>query len=206
VNESSPAAGGPRDPDPLAERLRAGDPDACREMIDRHATRMLRILLHVRGVRDDAEDVLQETWIAACRAAREFRGDASLRTWLDRIALNAAAMADRRGAALSRGAGVPPVRIAATAPDGEPGLVEVRAPDDAERAVIWRETLAELSAAVGGLPRGLRDVVVLRDIQGASTRETASELGISEDAVKQRLHRARAHLRASLEHLADEAA
>lgn len=194
-----------RPADPLAERLRAGDPEACREMIDRHAARMLRILMRLRGDRFEAEDLLQETWIAACQAARDYRGDASLQTWLERIAVNAAAMADRRRLALSRGGGVAPMRLAAsTGGDDDAPAWELRAPDDSEAAAIWRETLAELSAAVTGLPRTLRDVLVLRDLQGASTRQAAQELGISEDAVKQRLHRARAHLRRALEHLADD--
>lgn len=199
---ASPTSTSPRPVDPLADRLRAGDPEACREMIDRHAARMLRTLLRLRGDRHEAEDLLQETWIRACQAAREFRGDASLQTWLERIAVNAAAMADRRRLAISRGAGVAAVRLAPG--DADPGApaMEVAAPDGAEAVVIWRETLAELSAAVSALPRALRDVLVLRDLQGASTRETAIELKISEDAVKQRLHRARASLRAALEHLA----
>lgn len=192
----------PSPADALAERLRSGDPDACREMIDRHAARMLRTLMRLRGDRWDAEDLLQETWIAACQAARDYRGDASLQTWLERIAVNAAAMADRRRLALSRGAGVAPVRLpAGPADDGAPTW-ELRAPDDSESAVIWRETLTELSAAVSALPRSLRDVLVLRDLQGASTREVADELSISEDAVKQRLHRARGQLRRALEQLA----
>ncbi len=187
------------------DRLRAGDPNACREMIERHAARMLRILLRLRGDRFEAEDLLQETWIRACQAAREFRGEASLRTWLDRIALNAAAMAERRRLALSRGSGVGELRLGRPLSGDEPGaaeLVDPAASTDAESAVVWRETLAELGAAVAALPAGLRDVLVLRDIQGASTREAAGELAISEVAVKQRLHRARAHLRRALDHLA----
>ncbi len=193
----------PRPPDPLAERLRAGDPDACREMIDRHAARMLRTLMHLRGDRYEAEDLLQETWIAACRAARDYRGDASLQTWLERIAVNAAAMAGRRQLAISRGSGVAPQRLAGGPGDDGAPAWQLRAPDDPGSAVIWRETLAELSSAITTLPRSLRDVLVLRDLQGTSTREAATELGISEDAVKQRLHRARARLREALEHLAD---
>ncbi len=194
----------PRPVDPLVERLRSGDPDACREMIDRHAARMLRILMRLRGDPFEAEDVLQETWIAACRAARDFRGDASLQTWLERIARNAAAMAERRRLAVSRGAGQAPVRLPSSSIDEGASAWELRAPDDSESAVIWRETLAELSAAVTALPRSLRDVLVLRDLQGASTREAALELGVSEDAVKQRLHRSRTRLRQALEHLGQE--
>ena len=194
----------PAGPDRLIDRLRAGDPDACREMIELHAARMLRILMRLRGDRFEAEDLLQETWIRACQAAREFRGDASLRTWLDRIALNAAAMAERRRLTLSRGAGAVEVRLGvprtgAGGPDDDPG--EPGSTADAESTVIWRETLAELSGAVAALPAGLRVVLILRDIQGASTREAADELGVSEDVVKQRLHRARAHLRRALGHL-----
>ena len=132
----------PRPPDPLAERLRAGDPDACREMIDRHAARMLRTLMHLRGDRYEAEDLLQETWIAACRAARDYRGDASLQTWLERIAVNAAAMAGRRQLAISRGAGVAPLRLAGGPGDDGAPAWQLRAPDDPGSAVIWRETLA----------------------------------------------------------------
>lgn len=200
----TPGAAGPPEPDPLTDRLRAGDPDACREMIELHAARMLRILMRLRGDRFEAEDLLQETWIRACQAAREFRGDASLRTWLDRIALNAAAMAERRRLTLSRGAGAGEVRLGMPRTDtdaADDGPGELGSTAGAESAVIWHETLTELSGAVAVLPVGLRAVLVLRDIQGASTREAAAELGISEDVVKQRLHRARAHLRRALDHL-----
>jgi RNA polymerase sigma-70 factor, ECF subfamily len=186
----------------LVARLRSGDAEACREMIDLYAARILRVLLRLRDPAFDAEDVLQETWIRACQAARDFREEASLKTWLDRIALNAAAMARRKARAGSRGGGAAVVRIdRETDVGGEAGPL-VPAPDAVEDAVLWRETLAELATAVAALPSGLRDVLVLRDLQGASVREAATELGISEDAVKQRLHRARGRLRTALQHLA----
>ncbi len=200
------AAAGPGGtvPDPLVERLRAGEPDACEEMIERHGARLLRILLRLRGDRFEAEDVLQETWIRACRSVREFRGEASLRTWLDRIAANAAAMAERRRAAAARGSGRSEVRLGISGRgSGETSVAEPAAPRDAESQVIWAETLSELARAVAALPPALRAVLLLRDIEGASTQETARELGISEDAVKQRLHRARTHLRERLHEVAE---
>jgi RNA polymerase sigma factor (sigma-70 family) len=114
-------------------------------------------------------------------------------------------MAERRRLTLSRGAGAGEVRLGMprTGVDvADDGLGELGFTADAESTVVWRETLTELSAAVAALPAGLRAVLVLRDIQGASTRETAHELGVSEDVVKQRLHRARAHLRRALDNLA----
>lgn len=165
--------------------------------------------MRLRGDRFEAEDLLQETWIRACQAAREFRGEASLRTWLDRIARNAAATAERRRLTLSRGAGAGEVRLGVPrtgADTADEGLGGLGSTPGAESTVIWRETLTELSSAVAALPAGLRVVLVLRDIQGASTREAADELGVSEDVVRQRLHRARAHLRKALDHLAIEAA
>ena len=122
-----------RPAEPLADRLRAGDPDACREMIDQHAARMLRVLLRLRGDHHEAEDLLQETWIAACQAAREFRGEASLQTWLERIARNAAAMADRRRLAVSRGSGVQPLRLTRPPTDDEPGDWEIGPPTTPRR-------------------------------------------------------------------------
>ncbi len=200
-----PAAVVPGTEDALVARLRAGEPEACEEMIDRHGARLLRTLLRLRGDRFEAEDVLQETWIRACRSAREFRGESSLRTWLDRIAANAAAMAERRQRALSRGGGRGELPLGAAAEaDDEPGI-EPAATGDTESAVVWAETLAELAHAVAALPPSLRAVLVLRDIEGASTSEAATDLGISEDAVKQRLHRARERLREALRHIAGEA-
>lgn len=199
--EKAPLDHVPAGEDALVDRLRAGDPDACQEMIERCGARLLRTLRRLRGDQVDVDDLLQETWIHACRAAYAFRGEASLRTWLERIAVNAAAMAQRRRLASARGAGRGDVSLSAVLdgrehhPSGMPwGIVR-----DVESEAIQRETLRELTLAVADLPPGLRDVFVLQDIEGASTAQAAQELGVSEDTVRQRLHRARVRLRSALE-------
>jgi RNA polymerase sigma-70 factor, ECF subfamily len=142
----------------------------------------------------EAEEVLQETFISAFRALDRFEGRSQLGTWLYRIAYNAALMRLRKREIPTSSIDEPLVNE-----DGEEmprQLIDWTAlPDE---VALSRELREELRRAVAALPGTLRGVFVLRDIEGLSTAEVAETLGLTESNVKVRLHRARLALR---EHL-----
>jgi len=178
----------------LLQGLRRGDPEACACMLKRYAPRVYAVAIRMVNDRDEAEEVLQETFISACKNIHKFEGRSALNTWLHRIATNAALMhlRKRKNREVSLDA---PVETQ----DGEDVVREVQdwafSPDD---HALNSETRAVLEQAIAALPETLRTVFVLREIEGYSTEETANILGISISAAKVRLHRARLRLREML--------
>ena len=176
----------------LLTGLRRRDRLACTCLLKRFAPRLYRLALQLTGNADEAEDVLQEGLIQACRKIDTFEGRSSLGSWLHRIVLNAALMRLRRKS--------PAVVPWAEEAEGEtvapPLLVDWEG--DPGGHVLSQELQAILDRAILALPETLRTALVLRDIEGLSTEEAAAALRISETAVKVRLHRARLALRASL--------
>lgn len=178
----------------LLARLRAGDKSACAECVERHANGVYRLAL--RLLRDDAEaeDVVQETFLSAFKAINSFDGRSKLSTWLYRIAYNAALMRLRR----SR-----PLTVSVDDPElSDDGFETPRQLFDwcclPEQDFETDEARAQLEEAIQELPEKLRAVFVLRELEGLSTEETAQALGVSAEAVKTRLHRARLRLRERL--------
>lgn len=187
VGSGSDNAGEGRARNPMDQPDR-GMPDrgAFERLIEEYADRIYNVALRITGNASDAEDSMQEAFLSAYRAWSTFRGQASRSTWLYRIAVNEALMRVR-----SRR----PVEY----------LTELAIDED---VVDWSPDLAELagraelrdliSAGVSLLEPDLRTALVLRDIDGLSTAEAAEALEISEQALKSRLHRARALLRQHL--------
>lgn len=142
----------------------------------------------------EAEEVLQETFISAFRALPRFEGRSRLGTWLYRIAYNAALMRLRKRPVPTESLDEP-----VTSENGDQmprQLVDWGStPDD---LLLKRELRTVLHAALDTLPATLRSVFVLRDIEGLSTAETAEVLSLTETNVKVRLHRARVALRERL--------
>lgn len=139
------------------------------------------------GDPSDAADATQEVYLRVVRTVLGFRGESSFGTWLHRVTVNVCLTALRsRGDVRARGqsAGVEEISVELADP----------APDPATRAET-AELAARAALALSQLAEDAREVVVLRDVQGLSTKETARVLGISEGAVKVRLHRAHARLR-----------
>ncbi len=186
----------------LIARIRAGDTSACALCVEAHAPALYRLALRLTGDPQEAEDVLQDTFLSAFQALDRFDGRSSLRTWLHRIALNAALMRLRK----QRGRVI--VSLDSSQDDDAQGdLSEVlpASEPDAEALLTQQETAALLGDAIEQLPPALREAFVLREVEELSTAETARRLGISEGAVKVRLHRARRALRAYLsERLRDD--
>ncbi|MGE3179959.1 MAG: RNA polymerase sigma factor [Vicinamibacterales bacterium] len=172
----------------LIARVVEGDEHAFGVLVSRHQARVFRLARAMTRGRDAAEDVLQQTFLAAWRGLRGFRGEASVRTWLLTIA---------RHAALQRESRVAREPIDDT-PIDELGIQAGWGQADPERLAIRSEAHARLSAALAGLDPGDREVLTLRELEGLSGEETALLLGVSLAAVKSRLHRARLRLAAAL--------
>ncbi|WP_322488199.1 RNA polymerase sigma factor [Chloroflexus sp.] len=177
----------------LLAGLRRGDPDACTCFVKRFAPLVYARALHLLGDADDAENVLQTTFIKACAALPEYTGAGSLSSWLYRIASNEGLMLLRQKR--------PQVALDAVdklAPDETTLPHKTTWAIDPARNVLDGELRHEIAQAIAELPDALRAVIVLRDIEQLSTEETAERLGISPGAVKVRLHRARLRLREAL--------
>jgi RNA polymerase sigma-70 factor (ECF subfamily) len=178
----------------LLTALQRGDQEAFTELVERHSETIYNLALRMMNNPQEAEEVLQDTFISAFRAINRFEGRSRLSTWLYRIAYNAALMRLRRRELTTISLDEP-----LTGEDGDPmprQFVDWSAvPDD---VLLKSELGAVLREAVAGLSEGLRAVFVLRDIEGLSTAETAAALDLTETNVKVRLHRGRLALREAL--------
>ena len=176
------------------DALRAGDRAAFARLVEAYANPLYNLALKLTGDEQEAEDALQETLISAYKNIRQFEGRSSPGTWLYRIAYNVVMMRVRKKQ---------PDSVSIEEPltlDG--GEIVPRQFHDwcclPERDLLSSEAQATMDAAIHLLPESLKAVFVLRDIEGLSTLEVGEVLGISEAAVKSRLHRARLFLRERL--------
>lgn len=169
----------------LVERAREGDRDALEALLQAVAPSIHRFGLRMCRNVHDAEDVLQDTLINIASHLSSFEGRSSLSSWVFALTRSACAR-KRRG--LKNRPGVSDEHLA-EAPDLAP-TPEARAAD--------QELASALSGALDGLSDDHREVILLRDVEGLSAPEAASSLGITVDALKSRLHRAREALRMAL--------
>ena len=169
----------------VVQRVVAGDGALFEILMRRHNQRIYRAVRAVLRSDDDVEDVMQQAYINAYQHLGQFAGDAQFSTWMTRIAVNEAIR--RRKRARTTGEG----------DDVTISLVEDNAPDPEQQAST-AELRELLEREVGALPEMYRLVIMLRDIEGLSTSETAQSLSISDDVVKTRLHRGRVMLRDNL--------
>ncbi|MDT7581110.1 MAG: polymerase sigma-70 factor, subfamily [Pseudonocardiales bacterium] len=163
---------------------RAGDPEAFGQLVGRYTGALWAIALHVLGDSHDAADAVQEALIAAYRRAGTFRGEASVRTWLGRIVVNACIDRIRHE------------RVRRTVPWPDRDLPARRS--DPAVDLVTRLAVAE---ALALLPVAQRIAVVLVDVQGYPVTEVAAMLGVPPGTVKSRCARGRARLAALLGHL-----
>lgn len=173
----------------LLSAARAGDSLAVDELLGRHEKQIFRFGLRMCGSEEDARDVLQETLVAAFQGLPEFRGEADISTWLYQIARSFCSKMRRRRAGEPRHLEPLDSPMAMSAPSTSD------APDQRAHA---REIGSVLQAAILSLPEKYREVVVLRDVEGLSSEDTARVTGDDIAAVKSRLHRARMELRAAI--------
>ena len=182
--------------DELLRLARDGDTVAFSFLIRRHDRSLYRVARSILLDDQEAEDVVQETYLRAVGKLTGFRGDASLSTWLTRIAVNQAIRRRER-----RRATIPVSWLDSPQEQGnrQTSWPSSIAPDsDPERSVARLQIRKLLEQAIDDLPEAFRTVFVMRDVEEISTEETASILEIREETVKTRLYRARRMLRNTL--------
>jgi len=180
----------------LLARLQAGDEAACEILVREHTGRLLAVARRYLRQEEDARDAVQEGFVAAFRSIGRFEGTSSLSTWLHRIVINCCLMKLRSGRRR------PETSIEELLPSfdetGHRVLDGAELPETAEAAIERGETKRRVRAAIARLPESHRTVLMLRDIEEVSTSDAARMLGLTSNAVKIRLHRARQALRTIL--------
>jgi len=193
---SERGSSGALDETALLARLRAGDEGAYETLVRGFGGRLLATARRMLGNEEDARDAVQEALLSAFRGLDRFEGEARLSTWLHRIVLNAALMRLRQRRRR------PEVALEDLLPRF---LEDGHAADPAQEwklpldALARRETQELVRRSIERLPDAYRNVLLLRDVEELDTDETARLLGLSESAVKTRLHRARQALRTLLD-------
>ena len=184
------------DKNPISlEKLKAGDREAFARLVDETSGHIYRVAHQILGNEQDAEDVLQETYIKAFHSLPNFEGRSSLNTWLYRIAVNEALMMVRKRKPQS--VSVEENNTFDAAAESESmQIVDFCCLPEGE--LLSSESRRFLDQAIRNLPDTLRVVFVMRDIEGLSIEETVEALGLSESNVKTRLLRARLRLRQEL--------
>jgi len=181
----------------LVERARTGDAEAFTELVNRYDKKIYRLAKHITQNDEDAEDVLQETFLKAYEHLDGFQGNSRFYTWIVRIGVNEALMKLRKRKSSRT------VSLDEEIDTGEEMMVREIAVWDGnpEDQYSKEEFRAMLDDALAGLKPAFREVFTLRDIAELSTEETAERLQISIAAVKSRLLRARLQLREKLTRL-----
>ena len=184
----------------LVERLQRGDATALERLIERHGSRVYRLAYQITRNEADAEEVVQDVFLAVFRKIHTFEGRAALGSWLYRVATNAA-LIKRRSRRADREVPLepqPPSFLADGHRAGDPAYLATDWSDTPEAELLSRETREILHRTIDGLPDAYRAVLVLRDIEGLSNEEVAEAVGDTVPAVKSRIHRARMVLREEL--------
>jgi RNA polymerase sigma-70 factor (ECF subfamily) len=178
----------PQIDDALVAAARRGDEQALDALLARIEPLVYRFGRKLCQRPEDAQAVLQETMLTLVRSLHDFRGESSLTTWLYAVARSHCSKLRRRERHEPPMTSLDSAELASLAGD---------APDPAE-ALAQRQLGAALDQAIRGLDEKYRDVLVLRDVEGLPAAEVAQMLGLGVAAVKSRLHRARAAVRAEL--------
>lgn len=176
------------------ERLRAGETAAFDRLVAERSADVYALLYRLTEDSEEARDLTQETFLRAFQSIARFRGDAELKTWLYRIAINQARNRWRWWRRRRRDA---TVSLDAQTDGGQETLyARLRAVgNDPEQEALARERENSLRSALRSLSRSYREAVILRDVEGLSYEEIASALEISVGTVKSRLSRGRLELR-----------
>lgn len=183
------------------ERLRARDMAAFDTFVEEHSHEVYCLLYRLTEDAEEARDLTQETFLRAFKHIDSFRGDADLKTWLYRIAVN---QARNRWRWWKRRKKDSTVSLDSTDnPNDEPMSARLSSNNthDPEQELLSREREKALLKALRGLKQDFREAVVLRDIEGFSYEEIADTLEISVGTVKSRIARGRLELRKQLSSL-----
>jgi|SRR5215475_9065785 len=181
----------------LALAAKRGDAQVFEILFERYQPKIFAIALRFTQVREDAEDIVQETFQKAFLHLHQFEGKSSFLTWLTRIAINEALMLLRKGRALRE------VLLNNSSEDETPvsGIKTANPAPDPEANYLKQESAELLRAAIGKLRARLRTAIELRELAELSTQQTAQLMGISVEAVKARVFAGRRKLRTSLRRL-----
>lgn len=186
----------------LIKLAKEEDFESFEELVNRHSARIYSLLYRLLGNREDAEDLLQQTFLSAFQNLSRFREESSFRTWITRIATNFAFMKFRKEG-----------KIQILSLDDPQNYTDQGIPLPREIAdwsvnpaeILERKELVEtLEAAIAKLPQIYRAVFLLRDLEGLSNQEVAEMMELSVSAVKSRLMRARLFLRATISSMVKE--
>lgn len=180
----------------LVSRLRAGDDAAYEQVVRTYSGRLLAVTRRILGIEEDARDAVQDAFLNAFKSFDRFEGNSKLSTWLHRIAVNAALMKLRtrkRKPEQSIEAMLPSFLV-----DGHHQERFASWDEPVDKALERAEIRDIVRKKIEELPDSYRTVLVLRDIEGLDTEEAAKMLGLSPNAAKIRLHRARQALRTLL--------
>ena len=186
------AKAAPTDVD-LVSRARRGDVAAFGRLVERHQDFVYNAVFHLVGNEQDAEDLAQDVFIRAFGSLARFEGRAKFTTWVYGIMLNTVRSHWRRAGRRAV------VSLDVSADDDHPNPGPPATGDGPVDASLRREEVRHVRAAIAGLDSDLREITVLRDIEGLAYEELAQVLGVPIGTVKSRLHRARRQLKDRLE-------
>jgi RNA polymerase sigma-70 factor (ECF subfamily) len=181
----------------LLARLRAGDEAAYEVLVRTYSGRLLAVTRRILGSEEDAREAVQDAFISAFRSLDRFEGGARLSTWLHRIAVNAALMKIRTRRRRPEESIEPLLPVYQD--DGHHAENFQSWSEPVDVAMQRREMQMLVRRCIDRLPDSYRTVLMLRDIEQLDTDQTAVMLGITANAVKIRLHRARQALRTLLD-------
>lgn len=184
----------------LVERCQRGDREAFDLLVPRYQDRIHNVVYRLIGDRHRAEDLAQDAFAQAYRHLDRFKGESSFYTWLYRIAVNLCLSHRRRLSTRMAGRTLSIFRK----PDStfrEPTIDLADRREEPGRVIDQREMGSQIQEAIGTLEDSLRQVVVLRDIEGHSYEAIADMIGCPIGTVRSRLHRARGLLQERLRHL-----
>jgi RNA polymerase sigma-70 factor (ECF subfamily) len=183
----------------IVERALTGDAEAFSEIVRRWERRIFALAYGILGREEDARDATQETFLAAFRSLRGFRGEAKVSSWLHRIAVNQCITRQRRAKVRNE---------AALDDEQEKDAAKFSVPVSFSpaRAVESRQITEAVRCAVNSLPIDLRQVVVMKEFEELTFREIADTLDLPLSTVKSRLYTAMKQLQMRLQKFGSEAA
>jgi RNA polymerase sigma-70 factor (ECF subfamily) len=188
----------PRAEAEFIERLKRGEAAAFEELVAARSGEIYGLLFRMTENSDEARDLTQETFLRAFQSIGRFRGEADLRTWIYRIAINQARNRWRWWRRRRRDS-----TVSLEATQGETGQTVIatlaESAANPEQQTLAHERESALRKALHRVGRAYRETVILRDIEGFTYEEIATTLGINVGTVKSRLARGRQELRAKLE-------
>ena len=180
----------------LVAAAKSGDESAFEILVKRHERKIFLVAFRYTRVREDAEDIVQQTFQKAFVYLQRFEGKSAFSTWLTRVAINEALMFLRKRGTMRE----VPIDYPSSSRETTPALALADAGPDPEATCVQREEAEILSAAMRQLRPGVRKAIELRELGELSNRDTAAHMGVSLGTVKARVFHARRKLAKALRH------